>query len=50
MSVLAHAGGWDEILIFGSPFIVYVLWRMFDRPPEPDEADEAPAESGEPSH
>ena len=28
-SVLAHAGGWDEALIFGIPIITVLLWVRF---------------------
>ena len=47
LPVLAHQGGWDEILIFGSPLIVYVLWRLFDRAPDDEGSDvgEEPAPS-----
>lgn len=42
--VLAHAGGWDEILIFGLPLLIYAAVRLWERHRGDDE--EATDESG----
>ena len=31
MTLLAHAGGWDEILVFGLPLLIYAAVRLWER-------------------
>lgn len=45
--LIAHQGGWDELLIIAVPLALYAAFRLWERSrdvPEDDGSDEPPGE------
>lgn len=51
MPVVAHAGGWDELLVIAVPIVLFLGWRVWERTrgaPEEEPLEEESSEEESP--